>query len=115
MGEISDAMLDGTLCAACGTYIGSDNGFATYCSEACDPDAHFSLRGNRGKKREPEGQSSLPRFSPYNVPPRAGAIECAHCPRWIMPAGMAQHMRDKHPGVANLVAIAAAKLQEGKE
>lgn len=34
MGEIAEAMLDGTLCQFCGEYIGSDNGFPTSCG--CD-------------------------------------------------------------------------------
>ena len=33
MGEIADMMLDGTLCQGCGGYIGSDNGFPTWCSD----------------------------------------------------------------------------------
>lgn len=37
MGEISDMMLDGTLCAGCGEYIGSDAGHPVYCS-TCQPD-----------------------------------------------------------------------------
>lgn len=31
MGEIADMMLDGTLCEGCGDYIGTDNGFPSYC------------------------------------------------------------------------------------
>lgn len=32
MGEIAEAMLDGTLCEGCGEYLGSDIGFPQYCS-----------------------------------------------------------------------------------
>lgn len=36
MGEIAEMMLEGTLCAGCGVYIGcEDNDFPTYCSEEC--------------------------------------------------------------------------------
>ena len=38
MGEISEMMLDGTLCEGCGEYIGSDNGYPTYCSPECAGD-----------------------------------------------------------------------------
>ena len=38
MGEIADAMLDGTLCAGCGDYLGQDDGFPIYC-DGCAP--HF--------------------------------------------------------------------------
>jgi hypothetical protein len=31
MGEIADAMLDGTLCARCGGYLGSGSGVPVYC------------------------------------------------------------------------------------
>lgn len=37
MGDIADMMLDGTLCEGCGMYIGSDNGFPTYCYD-CKPE-----------------------------------------------------------------------------
>lgn len=44
MGEIAEAMLDGTLCAGCGVFlgIGDDNfepdGIPGYCSEQCARD-----------------------------------------------------------------------------
>jgi hypothetical protein len=82
MGDIAEAMLDGTLCSQCGEYLGGDEGFPVVCA---------------GCRREEKRQGRLPRFSPYNVPPRKGTIQCTHCPRWIKPIGMAQHVRDKHP------------------
>lgn len=39
MGEIADMMLEGTLCAMCGVFIGTDSGIPTYCSEECAKDA----------------------------------------------------------------------------
>lgn len=36
MGEIADMMLDGTLCAGCGDYIGDGGSFAIYCP-GCEP------------------------------------------------------------------------------
>lgn len=38
MGEIAEAMLDGTLCEGCGTYIGDATGFPGYCSRQCARD-----------------------------------------------------------------------------
>ena len=38
MGEIAEMMLDGTLCEGCGEFIGSDNGYPTYCSPQCAGD-----------------------------------------------------------------------------
>lgn len=36
MGEIAEAMLDGTLCEGCGVYIGDDgDGIPGYCSDEC--------------------------------------------------------------------------------
>ena len=37
MGEIADGMLDGTLCAGCGEYLGYDWGIPLYCTRACAP------------------------------------------------------------------------------
>jgi hypothetical protein len=43
MGEIAEAMLDGTLCEACGTYIGEGDGFPGYCSSQCAADRGVSI------------------------------------------------------------------------
>ena len=37
MGEIAEMMLDGTLCQCCGDFLGTDNGFPTYCAD-CQPE-----------------------------------------------------------------------------
>lgn len=36
MGEIAEMMLDGTLCAGCGVYIGADNGYPEYCEDCLE-------------------------------------------------------------------------------
>ena len=36
MGEIAEMMLDGTLCAGCGDFLGEDAGYACYCP-GCQP------------------------------------------------------------------------------
>lgn len=38
MGEIAEMMLEGTLCEGCGEYIGTNNGYASYCSDQCAND-----------------------------------------------------------------------------
>lgn len=43
MGEIAEMMLDGTLCESCGTYLGSENDFPTYCAE-CEDDMKEHMR-----------------------------------------------------------------------
>lgn len=39
MGDISEMMLDGTLCMGCGVFLEDMNadGFPRYCSAECDP------------------------------------------------------------------------------
>ena len=74
MGEISEMMLDGTLCEGCGEYIGSDNGYPTYCSPECagdrgagDAQIHQDLaegetksqKRNRKKKRRQENYREM--------------------------------------------------------
>jgi hypothetical protein len=87
MGEIAEAMLDGTLCSQCGDYLGGDEGYPVTC-DGC----------KRAERREPR----LPRFSRYSIPPRAGTVECPHCPSWVKPGrGLHDHMKAKHPEKLN--------------
>lgn len=39
----------------------------------------------------------LPRFNRYSIPPRPGTVQCEHCPSWVKPEGVDDHMRAKHP------------------
>lgn len=52
MGEVAEMMLDGTLCEACGVFIGSDAGFPQYCSLQCanDRGAEWHGKPERSKK-----------------------------------------------------------------
>lgn len=78
MGDIADAMLDGTLCECCGEYIGSDAGYPQYCSDECAADS--------GAEEE--------------APTNEEADTQRHCTtcgkRLKSTAGVRQHMRDKH-------------------
>lgn len=62
MGEIAEMMLDGTLCEACGEYIGGARGFPRYCSTACE-----ELSGNWSKPK-----SRKQRFEARHVVPDRG-------------------------------------------
>lgn len=48
MGDIAEAMLDGTLCEGCGVFIddGPAAGFPRYCSAACAPDGVLVEEGD---------------------------------------------------------------------
>lgn len=50
MGDIADMMLEGTLCAGCGVYIGKgDMGIPMYCSKDCEPN-DYSRPSNKKEK-----------------------------------------------------------------
>lgn len=97
MGEIADAMLDGTLCEGCGCYIedGGAEGFPRYCSEQCAKDrgADYALQD----RREPR----VPRFNRYAVkstPPKCTAgVICPVCRKRLKLTGLGNHIRDVHP------------------
>jgi hypothetical protein len=77
MGEIAEMMLDGTLCASCGEYIGSDNGYPTYCS-GCGP-------------------NSAPGPSPSTAPANRKPVACPSCgKRFKTPEAQTQHFQDRH-------------------
>jgi len=65
MGEIAEAMLDGTLCASCGDFLGMDEGFPIYCS-ACAPDfpdmpsEHGMKAASRPARYSKEGKEAKP-------------------------------------------------------
>jgi hypothetical protein len=81
MGEIADMMLDGTLCEACGEYIGEGEGFPRYCSEEC--------ARNRGV-----GLEEKPKRKEQIRLARSPIVKCPICGK--MTRGLEQHTRDKH-------------------
>lgn len=52
MGEIADMMLDGTLCEACGGYMGEGSGFPGYCSAQCAKERGAGLISTDDECRE---------------------------------------------------------------
>ena len=82
MGETAEMMLDGTLCACCGEYLGGDDGYAIYCA-GCAPDFE-------------------PYFEPANVPARHDRDSlCKRCGKKLRGQhALQQHIKDKH-GIGN--------------
>ena len=70
MGEIAEAMLEGSLCESCGVYLpGEAPGHPRQCGHC-----------KRERTASPPGQK----------------VRCASCGRKVKLAGFPQHMRDKH-------------------
>lgn len=60
------------------------------------PGSASSIR-NRGRKTELDGQSGLPRFSPYAIPPTPDpkSVACPYCVR--RPRNLKAHCQAMHP------------------
>lgn len=71
MGEIAEMMLDGTLCEGCGVYLGSGNGYATYCA---------------GCERERRQQER----------PAVARVNCDICGKRVKAVGLEAHKRAVH-------------------
>lgn len=76
MGEIADMMLDGTLCACCGEYLGCDDGYPVYCA-GCEPEF-------------------IPKPDP--LPAKRGRdTPCKRCGKMLCGQfALQQHIKDKH-------------------
>lgn len=70
MGEISEMMLDGTLCSSCGEYLGGEGddgcGYPQQCA-GCQPDVgdEYAYRPARLSKTRLYGEQDLVGFSRY--------------------------------------------------
>ena len=50
MGDIADMMLEGDLCAGCGSYMGGESdGIPRYCSSDCEPNDYKQAKKNINK------------------------------------------------------------------
>lgn len=91
MGEIAEMMLDGTLCACCGDFLGDDAGYPIYCA-ACAPDFE-QASPPRSKVKARKAQ----RINSERQAAAGKAFGCAHCTRRFRSAfAVEQHARDKH-------------------
>ena len=75
MGEIAEAMISGELCELCGVYIGPAVGHPRNCG--CD----FHNRNYERYKSEKI---------------KTKKVKCELCDRMVKPAGMHQHLKDRH-------------------
>jgi len=78
MGDVVDMMLDGTLCASCGEYLGEACDYPRYC-HGCQKDqraiAHKAVLSRRKEIKK---------------------VQCELCKRWVKSIGLADHNRDAH-------------------
>lgn len=79
MGEISEMMLDGTLCEGCGDFLGDGDGIPQYCA-SCAPSQ------DDGITRTKDGQQ------------RPSKINCPNCGKLVKKTGLEDHQRDVHGG-----------------
>lgn len=99
MGEYAEMMLDGTCCACCGEYLGTDAGFPVYCA-GCAPD--FDVEAFTGlpveRRRKKRG-----------TPPAAKPCVCGTCGKSFRSKGARrQHSRRVHPQTPAAATQAAA-------
>lgn len=93
MSYFEDYIEDGLCCEGCGEFLGGDEpGFVRRCA-SCER----AMSQNRGRKRELDGQSGLPRFNRYSIPQSAGTVDCPYCAAHPKLNGLADHIKAKHP------------------
>jgi hypothetical protein len=101
MGEIADAMLDGTMCSCCGEYLGGDEGYPVQCA---------------GCRRAERAEPRMARFDRYAIKDnpkvaksgdplkQGGKMSCPFCVRKVKVSGFGDHMltqhRDKWPAAS---------------
>jgi hypothetical protein len=97
VGEIAEAMLDGTLCEGCGEFMGEGSGFPQRCA-GCQPDEDGFT-----------AESTAPRRKVRKRGRNRGAHPCplACGATFASPASAKQHSRDKHGTIIRAVRLAA--------
>ncbi len=93
MGEIAEAMLDGTMCSQCGEYLGGDEGFPVVCA-GC-------RRAERHQPRVPPMNryaiKDAPRIHRPGDPRRLGdKMSCPFCVSRVKVTGFGDHMLTQH-------------------
>jgi len=84
MGEIAEMMLDGTLCASCGIYIGKDAGHPIYCV-----DCYFY--GN------PKTAYDIYTLDKNSVKPKRPKVACRICGKMVKKGqGIKDHLKVQH-------------------
>ena len=78
MGEAAEMMLDGTCCQCCGEFLGTDNGYPTYCSD-CEPKSVITTKTKDGVPID-----------------RPSKVNCPSCNKLVKKAGLKDHNRDVH-------------------
>lgn len=78
MGDVADMMLDGTLCASCGEYLGLDTGYTVYC-KGCQ-----------------KGQNAIAHKGTLQRHQEIKKVSCPVCNRRVKAIGLADHQRDAH-------------------
>lgn len=103
MGEIAEMMLDGTLCEACGEFIGGGQGFPGYCSAQCARDRGMtytppSRRQRREWEKHPVDRGERVEFKPSSShQTKHKPWVCQDCARrFRLEVGARDHWRQQH-------------------
>jgi len=84
MGDMADAMLDGTFCQYCGEYIGSDNGYPTSCG-CCAAEEEEPEKDKYYKKRQQSKKRNC---------------KCPLCDAWLVgEQGVINHLKVTHKAI----------------
>ena len=95
MGEVAEMMLDGTLCAGCGVYLGSSE---MDCPCLCDDCAKD--RKDDGMLVERVGKIWVDAGPSF--PKKAKKVRCPTCSRMVKATGINDHNRVMHSGTPNV-------------
>lgn len=80
MGDMADAILNGDFCQNCGEWLGDGDGFPRSCPGCGDPDEFDDVEVPGFRPKQPRVRCKL-------CGKRVGGLQ-----------GLADHVRDKHPG-----------------
>jgi hypothetical protein len=101
MGEIAEMMLDGTLCAGCGTFMDTDgDGIPAYCSKQCALNCGEVFGDSKPKKSSARADKAARINRERQEAAGPKPFHCVRCARrFRYGTALAQHERDKHGGV----------------